>query len=108
MCGQQLAAVWLNLNPINGNPMALTDITTRTADAPTSDARAHVIRLLQGYGDTAVHPHVPFVADGLSGPVVMWRATCTATTCGLYVLDSPTEPPCDYLCLDREECTDEG
>jgi hypothetical protein len=84
----------VNLNPNKGNPHG-TDRhhhqnRRRRADL---DAQAHVTRLLQGYGGTALHPHVPFVADGLSGPVVMWRASCTATTCGLYVQDSPTGPP---------------
>lgn len=87
--------------------MLVTHADLAAAPAPAAeaspDAHREVRRMLaDGYGPSARHPHVPFVAAGATGPVVMWRAHCTAARCGIYVDDVAHEPAVDYLCDDCE------
>lgn len=78
-----------------------------TATDAGIDAHREVRQMLaEGYGHSARHPHVPFVAAGATGPVVMWQAHCTEARCGTYVDDVAHEPTVDYLCHDCESDPD--
>lgn len=57
----------------------------------------------EGYGDTALHPHIPTVLQTIAGPVLGWQVHCTGTGCGIYVDDARSEAPADFLCEDCED-----
>ena len=62
--------------------------------------------IAQGYGETHLHPHVPFVGESpLGAPALMWRMICTAGGCGEYIDDVATEPAIDEMC---ERCLTSG